>query len=370
MNDTYITLAIHTYDYAVDLRRILENSGIDAQLENVDLKASTPSSGVRVRIPASDLPLALKIVEGSMALTPSLTSMDGEGSDSKVLIPVDFSDYSDLACTAGFAFADLLGVDAVLVNVFASPYFDGDVGESDGLSIEIADMKMQKTLEEAAAIEMKRFSHKVRKLIIEGKLPPVRFSTEILEGVPEDAIMQYARNNPPRLIVMATRGTHKKASQMIGSVAAEIIDSCRLPVFTVPENFTFTSFADMKEVVFFCNIDQQDILAMDVFMRLMHSCQLNVHLVPVSDRAGSSLNSRLDALVAYCSEHYPAQSFSSAILPKNSFRTDFEEYIRDNDIKMLVVPNKKKNAFSRLFNPGIAHRIIFEKDIPMLALPV
>lgn len=369
MDNPYITLAIHTYDYAVELRRILESNGVAARLENVDLHGNSASSGVRVRIPSSDLPLALKIVENSIAISPAM-ACGGKGVGDKVLIPVDFSGYSYLACAAGFAFASLLGVEAVILNVFASPYFDGNIGNTDGLSIEIADAKMQKSLEDAAKIEMRRLSQRLRKEIIAGTLPPVKFSTEILEGVPEDAIMQYARSNPPMLIVMATRGTHKKASQMIGSVAAEIIDSCRLPVFTVPENFTFTSFEAMKEVIFFCNIDQQDLLAMDVFMRLLHSCPLHVHLVPVSDRVGSSLRSRLDALERYCREHYPAQSFTSAIIPKDSFRSDMETYIQSRKISMLVVPNKKKNAFSRLFNPGIAHRIIFEKDIPMLALPV
>ena len=39
-------------------------------------------------------------------------------------------------------------------------------------------------------------------------------------------------------------------------------------------------------------------------------------------------------------------------------------------IDLMVVPNRKKNVFARLFNPGIAHRVLFHFDIPMMVVPV
>lgn len=370
MDDLYITLAIHTYDYAVGLRRILIENGIEVSLENVDLQNNTVSSGVRVRIKESDLPLALKIVENNMTYAPAEATMKLEGLEDKVLIPVDFSENSDLACKAGFAFASHLGVEVVLLHVYSSPYFDGNLSNTDSFTIEITDAKVRRDLEKSANVEMQRLANRVRRAIVAGGLPHVKFTTEVHEGVPEDVILQYVRNKPPMIVVMATRGAHKKASDMIGSVAAEVIDSCRLPVFTVPDNYTFGSFDDLSDVIYFCNISQQDLLAIDVFMRLMSGSNLNVHLIPVTDSAGSKLEGRLAALENYCKEHYPEHHFDSKIIAKNSFRSDIEKYINETDIRMLVVPNKKKNVFSRLFNPGIAHRIIFERDIPMMALPV
>ena len=43
-----------------------------------------------------------------------------------------------------------------------------------------------------------------------GELPPVLISTKIVEGVPEDAIVNYSRVNPPLLVIMGTRGLHAK----------------------------------------------------------------------------------------------------------------------------------------------------------------
>ncbi len=37
---------------------------------------------------------------------------------------------------------------------------------------------------------------------------------------------------------------------------------------------------------------------------------------------------------------------------------------------LIVVPNRKKNMLLRFFNPGLAHRILFHTDIPMMVIPV
>lgn len=44
--------------------------------------------------------------------------------------------------------------------------------------------------------------------------------------------------------------------------------------------------------------------------------------------------------------------------------------IADNHIQLMIVPNKKSSAFSRFFRPTLAHRILFERDVPLLVLPV
>lgn len=370
MDERYITLAIHTYDFAIGLRKVLEENGIDARLENVDLEGGSLSSGVRVRIPSSSLPLALHIVETSMSASPAIASLKLEGMRNKVLIPVDFSPYSYVACAVGFAFARLLQADAVLLHVYSSPYFDGNLADSSGLALDLADMKVRKDMSDASRMEMSKLARRLRKDIINGVLPPVKISTVSLEGVPEDVIIEYTRANEPMLIVMATRGSSKKASEMVGSVTAEVMDMVKVPLFTVPENFVYSSLADMKNIAFFCNVDQHDMVAMDLFLRQLPKSSLNVFLVPVSDRAGSKLRARMDTLENYFTENYPDHHFENVIFKKADFRADMEKFITDTPVDMLVVPDKKKNVFLRLFNPSIAHKIIFERDIPMMVLPI
>ena len=48
----------------------------------------------------------------------------------------------------------------------------------------------------------------------------------------------------------------------------------------------------------------------------------------------------------------------------------FAQFAQDENIQLIAVPNKKSSIFSRLFNPSIAHRVLFQTDTPMLVVPV
>ena len=74
-----ITVAIHTYDKAVALRSLLESEGIKVTLQNVNLEQPTVSSGIRVRILESDLPLALRIIENHEIFIAQESSPDNTG---------------------------------------------------------------------------------------------------------------------------------------------------------------------------------------------------------------------------------------------------------------------------------------------------
>ena len=77
MDDRLITIAIHTYERALELKSLLESEGIEAVLQNVNLSSPIIASGVRVRIKEHDLPAALRIIENREIFMGSpLTSSD------------------------------------------------------------------------------------------------------------------------------------------------------------------------------------------------------------------------------------------------------------------------------------------------------
>ena len=78
----------------------------------------------------------------------------------------------------------------------------------------------------------------------------------------------------------------------------------------------------------------------------------------------------LKPLIEYCREHYPRFEYNSANVNPGNVVEDFEEMHRRHHVDFIVVPNKKKNMFARLFNPSLAHRLLFHSDIPMMAIPV
>ena len=154
----------------------------------------------------------------------------------------------------------------------------------DSYDYELADMAERQTIEEEARAMMESYASKIRGWIKSGEVPAVKFSTMVIEGIPEESILGYARDKNPQLVVMGTRGADKKEAELIGSVTAEVLDSCRIPAFTVPENVDVAELMEMRRVAFLCNLEQEDMIALDTLCRIMKGQSLEVMLVYIPGR--------------------------------------------------------------------------------------
>ncbi len=356
--DRLITLAIHTYDRALMLKNRLAEAGITAVLHNVNLQEQVPASGVRVRILERDLPLALKVVE-------SVAEQSRQPRVGCVLIPVDFSDYSRKACKVGFEYARKIGGSVILLHAYISERHRFMMPLAPGDSTDERQMRVM------ARQRMAQFVADVRARIADGQLPQVGVESEVTEGIPEECILSCASKNDVVLIVMGTRGANQKQHNTLGSVTAEVLDACSFPIFTVPENITLSHITAIKHVAFFSNLIQQDLISFDIFTRLFSGNEMQVTIIPVVDKKDTNyVDKSMRELTAYCKAHYSDCNFKTKRLSRQRFIDQFQQYVVDNHIDLIVVPNKKKNIFTRLFNPSIAHRVLFQSDTPMLVVPV
>ena len=99
---------------------------------------------------------------------------------------------------------------------------------------------------------------------------------------------------------------------MLGSVTAEVLDSCRSSIFTVPESLRFKSVADIREVVYFASSRQQDILALDALYRIFPEQSLSVTLASIpSKKTPKGDAEALGNLKEYCQQNYPAYTFKA-----------------------------------------------------------
>lgn len=368
-----ITVAIHTYDRAIALKSLLEREGVAVTLQNVNLSHPVASSGVRLRINESDLPLALRIIE-NQDIFDTAAAQNAEKPSPLILVPVDFSVHSEKACDVAFRMAARHKAEILLMHSFVDPLYSNKIQLADVLSFDAqsSDIDARMAIEQEANRQMDILCNSLLEKIKSGKIPAVKFSTEIAEGLPEELINQKAKVRSPLMIVMGTRGAGTKEREMVGSVTAEVLDTCRYPVFTVPESVTVTNMNQLDSVLFFSNFDQEDILAIEALLKLMPLEKLNIVLVKIPGKKNNSelADEALNRLGEYCRKHYPAHNFAIDTLSINSIDEDFNRITEGGIGKLIAVPNKKKNIFARLFNPGIAHRILFHSDIPMLVIPV
>ncbi|MDE7443797.1 MAG: universal stress protein, partial [Muribaculaceae bacterium] len=204
-----------------------------------------------------------------------------------------------------------------------------------------------------------------------------KFTTELREGIPEEVIGEYVKEHSPCLIVMGTRGAGKKEQEVVGSVTAEVLDSCRTLALTVPETSPMLSLSKTTNIVIFGNLDQEDILALDALHRILIDSTnpgerrfITMACVPGKKYICKSISDAHTNLLEYCQEHYPQYEFDIKILTLDDIFNDYTRMTSERTIDLIAVANKKRNVFSRLFNPALPHRLLFHFDIPMLVIPV
>lgn len=377
--DRYVTLVIHTPMRASHLEGFLKSHDIPVRLVPVDMTGFGDKLPLRVRIPESSLPLGLKILESCEDYSTSqiMVKMAGMGGD--LLIPVDFSPSSLLAVKIGFYIASKTGVRPVLLHSVLEPIFpvsnmaaseEGvDFPDEDAL-VEMEEIKEDDRLRRDALLKMSDLKRRIVELQKDGKIPSLKFSTSVLEGVPEEVILQYCKVHNPMMVVMATRSKDKKGADLVGSVTAEVLDSCRVPMFTVPANLEGYSLAEVDNVLMFCTLERHDVVSISALMKTFSYPSCNIYLVPVVERPGRDVRKVLGEMRDSFGEMFPTANFHIHIPDSKYFTTAVDGFIAEHNIGLLLMPNKKTNIFSRIFRPTIAHKCFFQHDLPMMVLPV
>lgn len=296
------------------------------------------------------------------------------GMSRHMLIPVDFSDASMFAVRVGFRFAGVLGMTPVLMHVYPLVWLGDDtageyLGENDPMESELADAIAERDMMRAAEHCFRKFRKQLTEKIESGDIADVKYTTLLQQGIPEDEILGYCREQHPGMVLMSTRGISRKEEDLIGSVTAEVLDSCEVPVFTIPDNYPIEDSQPLKRMLLFCTLDQYDVPALEKLMHTFNSPEIDVWLMPVTHRHAATVQQLLNSLFEKLSNAWPNATFHEAPLLDAKIDSQLETFIKNNQIQLIIAPNRRASILTRLFRPSVAHQCLFTIDIPMLALP-
>jgi len=367
MEDKLVTLAIRTFQRAQMIKSVLEENGIETVIHNLNLEHPELAVGVRVRIKESDLPRALKIVE-EMESAWEHEPATGSTATQQVLIPIDLSDQVTKAIDFGFHFADILAAEVVFLYVYFSPAFTIS-SNNDMSTYSISDSDLLRKIISSANSEIEVMTKLTHDRIAKGELPNIPFRFELKEGVPEDQILDYCKKNNPALVVMGTHGK-KLNNELIGSVTAEVMEACVSPVFAVPVLMTMQSPNDIKRVAFLTNFDQKDLIAIDRAISLFASEKVEMYFIHASDKNVAWSEVMLAGIKSYFANHYPQLVTNYALLKTTDTPELLNNFMINNQINVLAFNTRRRNLFARLFNPGLAYKMVLHSDTPLFVTHV
>lgn len=373
-----VTLAIHTFEKAQILKSMLENAGIPVVLTNVNQLIPSVSAGVRVKINQADLVRALDIIEetdwGKEEVYKELNYIDrykdaNTKQDRYVLIPVDFGVYTAKIIKLGFYFAYRRQMKVRILHAYFSPFFSvapmaiGDVaGYQSGRELNI------RRKYEKATRKMEKLKEDIEAQLKAGSLPSVPYEMVLKDGVPEEVILSYSKLLTPELIIMGTRGKSNHNEDLIGSVAAEIIDSSRVPVLVVPEEVPVDDLALIKNVGVATSFDKRDLVLFDRMMSLMGPLNPRYCMFNISRSEENWGDMELQAMTSYHKQHYPDKEITFTRLEDGDFNEALQKFVEKEKIEFIVVNTYRRNLFARFFNPAMARRMLFHAGTPLLVM--
>ncbi|SUB77306.1 universal stress protein [Porphyromonas macacae] len=370
--DEIVTLAIHSFGEAQILKTMLESEGIPVQLANVNLIQPVVSAGVRVRINKKDLPHALSIIEQSHFSESAIADEKRAGAmkeESYVLIPVDFETMTEKICDMGIRYAARHKMSIVILHAHYNPFYPAPMFVGDVNTIPVADeVILRKTLEEVQG-KMDTLKRQISEKMKSGALPKVEMKMMIRDGAPEEVIKGYSHRHRPNLIVMGSRSKEKKDADLIGSVAAEIMDSNRAPVLVVPEESHISDFSDAKEVAVATSFEQSDLVLFERYIQLFGHLNPRFHLFNISTNDRQWDEIQLNAIREYFKKQYPTRQIEVNMLDAGDFGTALDIFTTREKIDLIVVNTYKRNFLRKLIFPSKARRMLFYADTPLLVMP-
>lgn len=371
MEDKLVTLAIHTNEKAQILKNVLESEKIEVHINDVDIDNPGVSAGVRIRIKESDLPRALSVVENRHLFRyddeETYRTDDGR---KRILVPVDFSDYSLKACRIAFNLARDLNAKVKILHVYFNPYYPTALPMAEAFAYQGKEEKEFLNVIEKVKENVQKLCNTIDERIASGEFPPINYSYVLREGLPEEEIVNFTKEYRPALIVMGTRGKDQKDADLIGSVTAEVIEMSHIPMMAIPQNTPFADVKEVKKVSFLTNFSQRDLISFDAMVKLLEPYNnIAIELVHIAIKKGDKWDEiKLAGIKSYFSNQYPNLKLDYKLIDTDDMLKSLDEYIKNEKVDILALTTSKRNIFARMFSPSISRKMLFHSDTPLLVL--
>lgn len=150
----------------------------------------------------------------------------------KILVPVDGSEYSHDAAEYAIGIAKLTNGQVIALHVVHLPAYAFAYSGSEGVSPMAIPTPLPPTLTEDEKKTAKKIVDEVKEM---GDAAGVKMETKIVERHPSvpDAIIQLAKEEGVDLIVMGTKGKTAIRRFLLGSVTESVVHHAHCPVLVV-----------------------------------------------------------------------------------------------------------------------------------------
>ncbi|MFP4025562.1 MAG: universal stress protein, partial [Thiohalospira sp.] len=324
--------------------------------------------GVKVRVNSRDLEKALRIVE---KVSEQFRQEEKETEEQefqnvqKILVPIDFSDYSVNACRYAIGLAEKLNAEIKLLHVYYNPIINS-MPLTDTYYYQVNMDEIIREIEIRAKENMESFYNDLMEKIERDNIEGVKIDYELVSGIASDEIIIKSEEYNPEVIIIGTRGRGERENDLIGSVTAKIIEDAKIPVLVIPEDSIYQGIATIN-IMYVTDFDESDYNAMKKLMNIMAPFDFRLYCVHIGKAESNVWDKvKMDNLKTKLKKQYGDYEFECSLIEEEDFLKGIQEFIREKNIDIISLVTHKRNIISKLFNPSRARKVLFHTNIPFL----
>lgn len=360
-----VTLAVLPKSRAEILKLLLEKEKISCYFEELHLPEDTSTQSVRIQVGDQDLENGFSVLEEFMGKSFPGSSQNPDA-PRQILVPVDFSSYSQKAARIAFEIAFQLKAEMVLLHSYPNP-IAYSVPFSDVYAFDTGLMLHLENAEKAARENMETFLKILVESVSKERWNTISTEYMIKAGEPSEDILSYTHLNRVILVAMGTQGKAGSEYDIIGSVTAEIISSSKVPVLAIPADTPENIASVFHKVLYATNFDNKDFSAIETLIGILKPYHPELHCVHIGIKGDPMWNlARLEGMKNILCSKYQKETFKCQLIDGVDILEEIEKYITENNIDLLALTTHRRSMLSRIFNPSIARKMLFHTNIPML----
>lgn len=268
----------------------------------------------------------------------------------KILVPIDFSEAAQNAFVFAERIATHFGAEIDILHVYDG-LFDNSAFTSGTL----------KSREENLLKRMKNVVQLTPTEGGKGSTVPIKYTVQLAYNK-ADKVIDLSKEYD--LVVIGMISKHKIEQKWFGNFASTVTQYAKCPVLLVPRTAAYKGFHNMLYASNWGAINKITLQQMAKWANHFNTSVDFVHVV--QNKLGDFKMSTYPSLWTVFEKYAPDISYTSVNIQANSPVKGIYEYIKINEVDLLVLVNRKRKWYENIFGKNMTKELSLRAHIPIL----
>ena len=366
MNEKFLILSTLTQMRAQLLSAMLEENGIESFMTHQNRIEGAPG-GVDVMVRSEDFVTAALILDDFKSAygKEKQQAVDYMRIARRILVPVDFTEHAENAACYALRLASVLKADVQLLNVYLDPN-QNPFSHMETFTFAVNLEKITQEVEEQVEKNLKDLQQRLKAKLKEAGVQGVNVFYDLVKGNVLHAILDYAEDYNPGLMVMGTRGNKREGYWSFGSVTAKVIEKTDRPIIAVPKGFNAEKCEIPQRIVYATDFDETDYWALSKLASFAKPFDAQINCLHISEMIENVQEVQMHKMRKFITETLGVKKLECGLLECVDLQLGLEDYVKENNIDVVAMTTHNRNLISKLYRPSLTRRVLYHSQIPLM----